>query len=73
MAPIGAKLCQNAFQVIPDISFFDAQKKIRQKFLSEKLFVDTPKNLFNKVPVLEKLCRFTRNYRMQLENSLPDM
>ena len=73
MAPIGAKLCQNAFQVIPDISFFDAKKKFRQKFLAEKFFVDTPKIFFNKVPVLEKLCRFTRNYRMELENSLPDM
>ena len=26
MAPIGLKLFQNAFQTIPDISFFDAQK-----------------------------------------------
>ena len=26
MAPIGLKLCQNAFQTIPDISFFDVQK-----------------------------------------------
>ena len=26
MAPIGLKLGQNAFQTIPDISFFDAQK-----------------------------------------------
>ena len=25
MAPIGPKLCQNAFQTIPDVSFFDAQ------------------------------------------------
>ena len=31
MALIGSKLCQNAFQVIPDVSFFDAknQKKMR--------------------------------------------
>ena len=30
MAPIGAKLWENAFQTIPDISFFDAenQKKL---------------------------------------------
>ena len=43
MAPIGAKLCQNAFQVIPDISFFDTHKHFwRQKFLSEKFFVNTP-------------------------------
>ena len=33
MARIGAKLCQNAFQRIPDVSFFDAQKKdFRRKF-----------------------------------------
>ena len=25
MAPIGAKLCQNAFQVIPELSFFDIE------------------------------------------------
>ena len=25
-APIGVKLCQNAFQTIPNISFFDAPK-----------------------------------------------
>ena len=49
-----------------------------QTFLATKIFVrkivrQHPENFFNKVPVLEKLCRFTRNYRMQLENSLPDM
>ena len=27
MDPIGLKLCQNAFQKIPDISFFDAETK----------------------------------------------
>ena len=32
MAPIGLKLCQNAFQTIPDISFFDAEKKNREFF-----------------------------------------
>ena len=47
IAPIGAKLCQNAFQVIPDISFFDAQKKFRHKFLAETFFVDTPKKFFS--------------------------
>ena len=29
MAPIGAKLSQNTFQRIPDISFFDAEKKLQ--------------------------------------------
>ena len=28
MAPIGLKLCQNAFQTIPDVSFFDVKKNV---------------------------------------------
>ena len=36
-APIGLKLCQNAFQTIPDISFFDVEKKNRHNFSIEKL------------------------------------
>ena len=32
MARIGAKLCQNAFQTIPDISLFDAQNFRSAKF-----------------------------------------
>ena len=44
MAPIGLKLWENAFQVIPDISFFDAHKHFwRQQFSSEKIFFNTPK------------------------------
>ena len=35
MAPIGAKLCQNAFQTIPDVSFFDAKKFFRRNFWIE--------------------------------------
>ena len=31
MAPIGSKLCQNAFQVIPDVSFFDAGNNKKSK------------------------------------------
>ena len=37
MAPIGAKLWENAFRMIPDISFFDAEKKIGEKIRSEKI------------------------------------
>ena len=46
MAPIGAKLCQNAFQVIPDISFFDAKNKFSTKIFVKKIFVNTPKIFF---------------------------
>ena len=31
MAPIGAKLCQNAFQTIPDVSFFDTGNDFFEK------------------------------------------
>ena len=36
MARIGAKLCQNAFRTIPDVSFFDTEKKISAKFSDQK-------------------------------------
>ena len=32
MAPIGFKLWENAFQMMPDISFFDVEKKIAKTF-----------------------------------------
>ena len=35
-APIATKLCQNAFQTIPDIWFFDAEK-ILMKFSAQKV------------------------------------
>ena len=36
MARIDAKLCQNAFQTIPDVSFFDAKKNLSAKILDRK-------------------------------------
>ena len=53
MAPFGLKLWENAFQMIPDISFFDAEKK-----KSTKLFVGeivAPPLKIGKLPVLEEL------------------
>ena len=41
MARIGAKLCQNAFRTIPNISFFDAEKKIPAKILDRKIRFST--------------------------------
>ena len=35
MAPIGFKLCQNAFQTIPDISFFDVENFLVNFFFEE--------------------------------------
>ena len=42
MAPFGLKLWENAFQMIPNISFFDVEKKIG-KFVVETKFHDTKK------------------------------
>ena len=42
-------------------------------FFVGKIFRQQPEFFFSKVPVLEELCRFTHLYRMQIENSLPDI
>ena len=47
MAPIGAKLCQNAFQVIPDISFFDAKNKFSTKMFDKKNSRQHPEKFFS--------------------------
>ena len=36
MARIRAKLCQNAFRTFPDVSFFDAEKKISAEMSDQK-------------------------------------
>ena len=38
MARIGAKLCQNAFQTIPNVSFFDAEKFFSAKISDQKFW-----------------------------------
>ena len=49
------------------------QTFLATKSFGAKNFRQQPENFFSKVPVLEELCRFTRLYRMQIENSLPDI
>ena len=43
MAPIGAKLWENALQTIPDISFFDAEKTKKKFFSSNFEWPFTPR------------------------------
>ena len=38
MAPFGLKLWENAFQTIPNISFFDAEKKKLAKIFDENFY-----------------------------------
>ena len=45
----------------------------RPKLLLQTFFRHRSKIFFSKLPVLEELCRFTHQCRMQLENSLPEL
>ena len=74
MAPIGLKLRENAFQVIPDISFFDGTNTFCDQNFCCKNFSSTVQKFFQQSrQILEELCRFTYLCRMQLENSLPEL
>ena len=46
---------------------------LRPTFLLQNVFRQRYETFFSKVPVLEELCRFTHQCRMQLENSLPEL
>ena len=72
MAPIGAKLWENAFQTIPDISFFDAEKCFLAKIFDEN-FRQKKKNRrkIDKLPVFAELWIFGRNRQMRLEKLPP--
>ena len=61
MAPIGLKLCQNAFYTIPNISFFDAPQKIGEIFGSKKKN-RTEKKIGSKKQFFAILARFVRSY-----------
>ena len=55
MAPFGLKLWENAFQMIPDISFFDAGKKKSTKTFRQKIFCYPTLRKISKLLVLEEL------------------
>ena len=68
MAPFGLKLWENAFQMIPDISFFDAGgKKIDKIFDKNFRLKNSPKNCFRKLPVLEERRYFGPHQQIRLE------
>ena len=70
MAPIGVKLWENAFQTIPNISFFDAEK-ILAKFFDENFHQKNFRQKIDKLPVFAKLWIFGRNRQMRLEKLPP--
>ena len=62
MTPFGLKLWGNAFQMIPDISFFDVEKNISAKFFDKHF-----RRKIGKLPVSEELWFFGRDRQMRLE------
>ena len=72
MAPFGLKLWENAFQTIPNISFFDAEKKIFwQKFLMKIFAKKKIRRKIDKLPVFAELWIFGPNRQMRLEKLPP--
>ena len=68
MAPFGLKLWENAFQTIPNISFFDAE---RPKFLMKIFAKKKIRRKIDKLPVFVELWIFGRNRQMRLEKLPP--
>ena len=71
MAPFGLKLWENAFQTIPNISFLDAEKIFRQKFLMKIFVKKKNRRKIDKLPVFAELWIFGRNRQMRLEKLPP--
>ena len=71
MAPIGSKLWENAFQTIPDISFFDAEKEKLAKTFDEDFRQQIFHQKINKLPVFAELWTCGRNRQMRLEKLPP--
>ena len=70
MAPIGAKLGQNAFQTIPNVSFFDTEKKFWMIFF--------PKNFgtrffFQETGVSDEPGIFERHQQIRLQKLLQEV
>ena len=71
MAPFGLKLWENAFQTIPNISFFDAEKFFLAKIFDENVRQKKNRRKIDKLPVFAELWIFGRNRQMRLEKLPP--
>ena len=71
MALIGVKLWEDAFQTIPNISFFDAEQIFLAKFFDENLRPKNFRRKIDKLPVFAELWIFGRNRQMRLEKLPP--
>ena len=71
MAPFGLKLWENAFQTIPNISFFDAKKIFLAKIFDENFRQKKNHRKIDKLPVFAELWIFGPNRQMRLEKIPP--
>ena len=71
MAPFGLKLWENAFQTIPNISFFDAENFFLAKIFDENFRQTNFRRKIDKLHVFAELWIFGRNRQMRLEKLPP--
>ena len=71
MAPIGAKLWENAFQMIPNVSFSDTEKNIWTIFLINNF--DTRNCFFQETGDLEEPDTFERHWQIRRKKLLPEV
>ena len=71
MAPIGAKLGQNAFQTILNVSFFDTEKKVLDVFFPKKKF--GTRFFFQETGVSDEPGIFERHQQIRLQKLLPEV
>ena len=71
MAPFGLKLWENAFQTIPNISFFDAEKNFLANIFDENFRQKKLRRKIDKLPDFAELWIFGPNRQMRLEKLPP--
>ena len=70
MAPIGAKLGQNVFQTIPNVSFFDTEKKVLDDFFPKKIGT---RFFFQETGVSDEPGIFERHWQIRRQKILPEV
>ena len=69
MAPFRLKLWENAFQMIPNVSFSDTEKQFGRIFLQQILILDF---FFQETGDLEEPDTFERHWQIRRKKLLPD-
>ena len=70
MAPIGAKLWENAFQMIPNVSFSDTEKNVLDNFFPKNLILEI---VFQETGDLEEPDTFERHWQIRRKKLLPEV